>query len=493
MPGDLAPHLDHLFLLVEKPHKPLAGRQVLKRAVAFFVVPHRVLNLLRFVLQGRAVARRRVFGVTQQLDHDCPRRWHALADHLLIVFVGFFRIFTGPAVISTKCVIEDSPVPAQYLPQFQAFFSPPRDVDLIAESTDHQDSGALFRVGLRARENRNFCEETGRDRLLAEKALEPHVVRVGGNAHARSQQFRPRRGNHKTLYRRVFLENTEFDVVVSPALLTVFDLGLGHGGLEIDVPHRRGFELIHMALPVEVEEAALGDAPALLVDRRVLVAPVDRVAHAHERVLEGHFVQFGHHAAHLDEVLATDHKLLVFLEFKPRALGLNVQVFDVGNVGFRPHSEIVLHAPLGRQAVIVPAHRVGNVPAGHALIAGDQVLVGVREDMTDVERTADGRGRGVDHKRTGTGCAWVAFFDAEFAPALPPVSLTLVDVKALWKIAKLYRLHFFCSCFGVFDSPVTADFGNKKPVQFSGQVMTRSKDGKPAVPPSLPTGCLRDL
>ena len=84
-------------------------------------------------------------------------------------------------------MIEDPPVPTEYLPQFQPLFPPPRNVGLIAKSTDHQDSSAFFRVGLGAREDRNFHKEAGRDRVLAEQTLEPHVVRVSGNPHAGSQ------------------------------------------------------------------------------------------------------------------------------------------------------------------------------------------------------------------------------------------------------------------------------------------------------------------
>ena len=36
------------------------------------------------------------------------------------------------------------------------------------------------------------------------------------------------------------------------------------------------------------------------------------------------------------------------------------------------HAEVVLHAPLGRQAVVVPAHRIEDGLAAHPLEAGDE-------------------------------------------------------------------------------------------------------------------------
>ena len=44
-----------------------------------------------------------------------------------------------------------------------------------------------------------------------------------------------------------------------------------------------------------------------------------------------------------------------------------------------------LHSAFGRQAVVVPAHRVEHRLAGHALIARDGVCVGVAEHVADVQ------------------------------------------------------------------------------------------------------------
>ena len=60
------------------------------------------------------------------------------------------------------------------------------------------------------------------------------------------------------------------------------------------------------------------------------------------------------------------------------------------------HAEVVLHATLGRQPVVVPPHRIEDFLAAHALIARDDVGVREGEDVADVQRAADRRRRRVD-------------------------------------------------------------------------------------------------
>ncbi len=71
------------------------------------------------------------------------------------------------------------------------------------------------------------------------------------------------------------------------------------------------------------------------------------------------------------------------------------------------HAVVVLHAALGRQAVVVPAHRIEHGLAAHALEARDDIGVRVREHVADVERPADRRRRCIDRidliARTITG------------------------------------------------------------------------------------------
>ena len=64
--------------------------------------------------------------------------------------------------------------------------------------------------------------------------------------------------------------------------------------------------------------------------------------------------------------------------------------------GVAAHAEVVLDPPLGGQAIVVPAHRVEDLPAAHPLEARHGVGVRIGEDVADVQRTADGRRRRID-------------------------------------------------------------------------------------------------
>ena len=62
-------------------------------------------------------------------------------------------------------------------------------------------------------------------------------------------------------------------------------------------------------------------------------------------------------------------------------------------------------------------------------------------------------------------CDTIAFLDSELAPALTPVGFTLGNIKTLWEIAKLYRLHFYRFLFeqnAPFTHAVSHDSGHKK-------------------------------
>ena len=68
----------------------------------------------------------------------------------------------------------------------------------------------------------------------------------------------------------------------------------------------------------------------------------------------------------------------------------------VGHGRVAADTEVVLHAAFGRQAVVVPADRVEHRLSCHALVPGDDVGLGVGEDVADVERARHRRRRGVD-------------------------------------------------------------------------------------------------
>ena len=192
----------------------------------------------------------------------------------------------------------------------------------------------------------------------------------------------------------------EGDAVVGAGVVARLELGLRDGGLERHVPEAGGLALVGLAALEVAQERLLRDGARALVDGAVGDVPVEAEAEATEERLEGHLVLDGEHVAQLDEVLAADRALVGRLD------GLAVRVDAllegrgearlVGQARVAAHAVVVLHAALGRQAVVVPADRVEDLEALHALVAGHAVGVRVAEDVADVQAAARRGRRGVD-------------------------------------------------------------------------------------------------
>src|SRR6185503_13417293 len=77
----------------------------------------------------------------------------------------------------------------------------------------------------------------------------------------------------------------------------------------------------------------------------------------------------------------------------------------------------------GGEAVVVPAHGEEDPVPGHPPVPDDEVLVGVAEDVADVERSAHRRRRGVDGEGPLAGLSRVPAVEAPVRPSLPPLLL----------------------------------------------------------------------
>jgi hypothetical protein len=183
----------------------------------------------------------------------------------------------------------------------------------------------------------------------------------------------------------------------------VLDLGLRDRGLEVNVPHGRGLDAVDVALLEEVPEGELREGPAARVDGGVLLAPVDREPEPPPERLEGLLVLARQLEAEVDEVPPRDAPRRL-LQPRPRRR-IEAEVGLVVGVGVAAHVVVVLHAPLGREPVVVPPHGVEDVAAAHALVAGDDVGVRVAEDVADVERPRHGGRRRVDDEGLSRGRA----------------------------------------------------------------------------------------
>ena len=96
----------------------------------------------------------------------------------------------------------------------------------------------------------------------------------------------------------------EPDAMVRAGLLAILELGLGDRGAEVDVPQHGRFGLIGLAPRQIAQEPALGDAPAVIVDRGVPEVPVDREPERPPQLLERLLVLDRQPVAQLDEVRA---------------------------------------------------------------------------------------------------------------------------------------------------------------------------------------------
>ncbi len=188
-------------------------------------------------------------------------------------------------------------------------------------------------------DNRDPRPVERRDGVFAEKPLVAFVVGVGDHRDAGAEQLRTGGGD---LELSAALD-PETQIVEQTLPRTVLDLGLGDRGLEVDVPHGRRLDVVDLALGHEVEKAPLRDAPAVVVDRGVLLRPVDRQPEVAPQVLESLFVLGRDDAAGLDEVAPGD--LLDLLAFPALRVGLPIGI--VGEVGVAANTQEVLDPALG--------------------------------------------------------------------------------------------------------------------------------------------------
>ena len=214
---------------------------------------------------------------------------------------------------------------------------------------------------------------------------------MGGHANARRQEFWSR-GRDREI--RVASLNREFKMVVRAGQVLVDHFGLGHRTLKVDVPHGWRFVGVDFALVVQVEEGCLGDLATMIVDRLVFLLPIHRQRQPPPEFAVVLFVLVDEAVTGFDEVAPGNQTRRLLAIFGARLF--EFEVFFIGRMRVATHVIVVLHPALGREAVVVPTHRVVDIHAAHALVARHHVSVGIRKDMTDVQRTRRSRGRRVD-------------------------------------------------------------------------------------------------
>jgi hypothetical protein len=364
------------------------------------------------------VGRRARWRCLAQHEHDLIARGRELlASELGVALVGALR---REALVARATVADrhEPPIEPDDLAQRELPFTPPGDVRLIAEGAHHQDAGALRWIGKLARKDRHGHLEQRCHRVLAEQVLVARVVWVRRDADASRKQLGPRGGNDK---RAVAALHAELDVMVRARALPIFDLRLCDGGLEVDVPHGRRPGLVGHALLEQIEKRALRDPATVIVDGGVRLPPVDAQPEPTKQPLERQLVLVGQRLTELDEVLAR-HQARTFLAQGVGRLGQG-QPGLVGDVRFAADVKEVLHAPLGRQPVIVPTHRIEDVLAAHAPETHDHVGLRVREHVAHVQRARHGGRRRIDDEGLLARARLVVVVDARLLPRLVPALL----------------------------------------------------------------------
>jgi len=270
-------------------------------------------------------------------------------------------------------------VAAHDRPRGQAQVPPPGHVVVVAERAHHDDPGALGRVGQVVGQHRDLHPEQRGAHGRPEQRPITLIARVGHQRHAGGEQF----GAGCSHRDCGGVASMEGDPVHGPGHLPVLHLGLGHRGLERHVPQRRRLGQVGLAPGEVAQEGPLGDGPGIVVDGPVHARPVHRKPEPPPHLLERLLVQVGQPVAEFGEVAAGyRHRL-------GAGAGGRHEVGIKGKRRVTPHVVVVLHPAFGRQAVVVPADRVEHLFAAHALKPRDAVGLGEREDVPDVQLSAD--------------------------------------------------------------------------------------------------------
>ena len=113
----------------------------------------------------------------------------------------------------------------------QLQLTPPDDVGEVAEGAAHRNAGALVGLGGGVGEHWQFDVKQRRPHGCAEQRLVALVVGVGDERHACGDELGSRRLDVDRASGAV-----ERDPVVGAGIVACLEFGLGHGGLESDIP-----------------------------------------------------------------------------------------------------------------------------------------------------------------------------------------------------------------------------------------------------------------
>ena len=247
--------------------------------------------------------------------------------------------------------------------------------------------------------HRYLNTEQGSGDGSSEQVLVALVIGVRHQGDTRGEKF----GASRFDLHRAAVWFLEAHPVVGGRLLFVLEFGLSDRGAEGDVPEGGCLSLVGLPALDVAQESALGGALGVITNGAVGLSPVDGEAEHAPDIFELFLILDGQALAEFDEVAARNWLLVGSLRAGVIAtLQRGNVAHDVRQARVAAHAVVVLHATLGGQTVVIPAHRVEDALAQHALVARNHVHVGVAKDVANVERTG-GRGRGSVDREHSTG------------------------------------------------------------------------------------------
>ena len=174
--------------------------------------------------------------------------------------------------------------------------------------------------------------------------------------------------------------------MVEARVFAALKLSLSNRSLEGNVPQARRLSLVGLAALEIAQEGSLGNLAGTSTDGLVVLSPVNRQAQVAPQVLEVLLIFDGQALAQLHKITTRDRHLIASLDglaFAANMRGLEIGIIGEGCIDANP--KVVLHAALGGQAIVVPAHGVKDRLTLHSLETRDDIGVRVREHVADVK------------------------------------------------------------------------------------------------------------
>ena len=255
----------------------------------------------------------------------------------------------------------EPPFDVEHVDERQIVTAPDLEIVEIVRRRDLHRAGALLRIGILVGDDRNAAADEWQDRGPADEMPQALVLRMDGDSGVTQHRLRPRRRDHDEFV--AALERI-FDVPEAAPHLDLLHFEIGDRSLELGVPIDEALVLVDEAVAIKRDEHLHHRARKAFVHGEALARPVAGGAEPLELADDG-AARFRLPLPHaLDEGLAAHFAAA-------RLLALHQLAFDHGLRG---------------NAGVVGAGLPQHVLAAHALETAEDVLQGVVERMTHVQR-----------------------------------------------------------------------------------------------------------